>query len=524
METIEITKVSQVLKLAEQYRQDNRLTEAKQIYQQVLEQQPRNSAALYGLGLLAQEKRDLPNAEELFHQALTIEPKSLKIWFSLGNLYYAQTKLPEAEECYLKILTIQPDLVSVYNNLGYVQQQQGKFPEAITNYQKALELQPNCTEADLSLANILYSQGKLPREKYAHYAGLNQQQGSKLRQTGNLDAAITCYQQAIALQPDFVIAHFNLGEVLQQQGRLDEAVSCYQKVLNLQPEAADIHNAIANILQQQDKSEQASDHYQKAIEVRYSNLEIIKHSPYDNIYYCCTQKTASQWFKSVFNDPAVYQYTGLVTRPYVQLGLRYASFNQALPQGTIGTHLYIDYPTYLSIPKPESYKTFFVLRDPRDAVVSWYFSAKYSHNLISVIPELRRDLAQLNLSDGLKYIIDRLEEFSYFKAQRSWLTIDDYQPNIAIFRYEDLVSSNNSFIRKLFRYLNIEIPEEELTALCEKHKFENITKGRTQGEENINSHYRKGISGDWKNYFDSSTLNYFQQVTGDLVEILGYTE
>ncbi|MEO1006544.1 MAG: sulfotransferase domain-containing protein, partial [Cyanobacteria bacterium J06638_38] len=42
--------------------------------------------------------------------------------------------------------------------------------------------------------------------------------------------------------------------------------------------------------------------------------------------------------------------------------------------------------------------------------------------------------------------------------------------------------------------------------------------------ENIKSHYRKGISGDWKNYFDNSTLNHFQQVTGNLVETLGYLE
>lgn len=195
-----------------------------------------------------------------------------------------------------------------------------------------------------------------------------------------------------------------------------------------------------------------------------------------------------------------------------------------MPHKTIGTHLYINYATYLNIPKPSSYKTFFVLRDPRDAVISWYFSAKYSHVLISVIPELRRDLEKLDFNNGLKYIIDRLEEFGYFEAQKSWMNIKQEQQNIAIFRYEDLVISNNSFLRKLLDYLDIKIPEAEFTALCDRHKFEAITKGRAQGEENINSHYRKGISGDWKNYFDSSTLNYFDQVTGDLLDTLGYSK
>ena len=230
---IETNKVSKILKLAAQYQQDNRLEEAQQIYQQILEQQTHNSDALYGLGLLAEKNANFQSAEQLFRDALTVEPKSLKIWFSLGNLYYAQTKLPAAEECYQKILALQPTFASVYNNLGYVQQQQGKFPEAIDSYQKALELQPNCTEAEINLANLLYRQGQLSSEKYSHYAGLNHQLGIQLQKKGNIDAAITCYRQASALQPDLASAHYNLGIALQEQGKLEEAIACYQQVLEI---------------------------------------------------------------------------------------------------------------------------------------------------------------------------------------------------------------------------------------------------------------------------------------------------
>jgi protein O-GlcNAc transferase len=43
------------------------------------------------------------------------------------------------------------------------------------------------------------------------------------------------YRQAIALQPDFVEAHYNLGLVLQAQGEREEAIACYQKALEIQP-------------------------------------------------------------------------------------------------------------------------------------------------------------------------------------------------------------------------------------------------------------------------------------------------
>ena len=241
---IEATKVSEALELAAQCQQDNRLAEAQQIYQKILEQQPHNPDALHGLGSLVQKTGNFQNAEQLFRDALKVQPKSLKTWFSLGNLYYAQTKLPEAEECYLKILELQPKLAAVYNNLGYLQQLQGKLEEAIATYQKALELQPNCTEAEINLANILHRQGKLSSEKYSHYAELNHQLGIKLQKTGNLEAAITCYQQAIALQPDLAIAYYNLGVALQEQGKLEEAISSYQKVLEFESSNGKIYHQL----------------------------------------------------------------------------------------------------------------------------------------------------------------------------------------------------------------------------------------------------------------------------------------
>jgi Sulfotransferase domain len=37
-------------------------------------------------------------------------------------------------------------------------------------------------------------------------------------------------------------------------------------------------------------------------------------------------------------------------------------------------------------------------------------------------------------------------------------------------------------------------------------------------------HYRKGVAGDWQNYFDSSLRRHFREVTGDLLDVLGYPD
>lgn len=258
---------------------------------------------------------------------------------------------------------------------------------------------------------------------------------------------------------------------------------------------------------------------------KYNRLRVLRNSPFENIYHCCTQRTASQWFKALFSDYTVYKYTGLKVFPFNQIvKLRDARFDDPFPKRTIGANMYIDYSVYATIPKPPNYRTFFILRDPRDIVVSWYFSIRYSHAVvIDSIAEVRKLLEKLSVSEGLKYSIDILEEAGLFRAQKSWMHVSsEDQKNIRIFRYEDFVRDERPFLKQLFDYMDIAMPEKEFISLYERHRFENYSEGRKKGVEDQKSHYRKGESGDWVNYFNDSILGHFLRVTEDLLKVLGY--
>jgi hypothetical protein len=249
----------------------------------------------------------------------------------------------------------------------------------------------------------------------------------------------------------------------------------------------------------------------------------VARSPFDNIYHCCTQKTASQWFRGIFADPAFTDYTGLEEFPYVSDGLRTARFDAPFPPRTVATHLYVDYRTYLAITKPSRYRTFFVLRDPRDIVTSWYFSALYSHAGVGTIPEKRTQLAQLDLRAGLKLVVDQIDALGLFEAQHSWLDAAG-DPMVAVFRYEELAADNHAFLRKLLDYLEVPMPAGRIAALSRRHSFERHANGRAQGLEDAHSHYRKGVAGDWKNFFDDEVLAHFNSVAGDTTRRLGYAD
>jgi hypothetical protein len=260
----------------------------------------------------------------------------------------------------------------------------------------------------------------------------------------------------------------------------------------------------------------------------YRSQRLVARSRFDNVFHCCTQKTASQWFRNVFNDPIFTDHTGLETVAYIALGLRYAHLEGAFPRGSVVVHLYVDYPTYLAVPKPDSYRTFFMLRDPRDIVVSWYFHARNAHakprnatDWEGPMDDMREMLGRLSQQDGMRYMIDQVAGFGTFEAQRSWLDAAK-DPHVKLLRYEDLAADNRVFLKDLLDYLEVPIPEPALDRLDAHTSFQHLAGGRKQGEERKSEHYRKGVAGDWRNHFDDGVQRHFREVTGDLVEVLGY--
>ncbi|MFZ2170315.1 MAG: tetratricopeptide repeat protein [Methylococcaceae bacterium] len=68
-----------------------------------------------------------------------------------------------------------------------------------------------------------------------------------LRQ-GNLEAAITAYERALALDPRFVGAYVNLADAYRQQRRDDEGEKQLRKGLSWSPWSADLHHALGLLL------------------------------------------------------------------------------------------------------------------------------------------------------------------------------------------------------------------------------------------------------------------------------------
>ena len=249
----------------------------------------------------------------------------------------------------------------------------------------------------------------------------------------------------------------------------------------------------------------------------------------DNIFHCCVQKTGSQWIKAIFADKKIYKLSKLHIHTYQTTMpggfdsriLTERTFDKPFPNNTIISPLYITYENYRNIPKSENHRTFFIMRDPRDIVVSWYYSVKYSHADLRQIAEFREKFNQDKFSVGMKHAIEYLNNFGIFEALGSWQESKS-DPRGLVVKYEDLIDGNSKeTFSKLFDHCQIDLTEKELMELIEEYSFKNMSK-RKPGQEDKKSHLRKGISGDWKNNFEDDVKMFFKQKTGSLLNFIGY--
>jgi hypothetical protein len=247
-------------------------------------------------------------------------------------------------------------------------------------------------------------------------------------------------------------------------------------------------------------------------------VPVVSRSEFQNVYHCAMRKTASQWIKAIFSDPIVYRHSGLL--PYDPRPYKWR-YPQAFPADRVVSTLFISHKRFMGIPKPDRYRAFFVLRDPRDIVVSSYFSTRSSHTPMGDIPEVRRVLQEKPQKEGLLYVIDHLAGKGTFNALRSWATASTGEA-VVLVRYEDLTGEQQADeVDRLLRHTGINLPPSELTELLSRYSFSRM-RAKTEGPGSI-SHYRKGQPGDWCRYFDDDISEAFTAATGDLVELLGYS-
>ena len=256
-----------------------------------------------------------------------------------------------------------------------------------------------------------------------------------------------------------------------------------------------------------------------ALGLRGVGSSMLQSSGVRNVYHASVQRAGSQWIKAIFADAVVRKASGL--RPFPQFRYEWNEFRRSFPAKTFVPGLYMSYDLYREIKKAGVYKTFYVLRDPRDVVVSWCHAMKSSHPLMGQVETHRSRLANRTGGAEYSYCIDALQ--LRFAQQRSWLIGSREDDDVIMVKYEDLVADPVGVWAKIFHHCQIELDESELRALIERYSFGRMKSRDVEHRADASaSHYRSGTANQWKDAFTEGNVRHFREVSGNLIEELGY--
>jgi hypothetical protein len=149
-----------------------------------------------------------------------------------------------------------------------------------------------------------------------------------------------------------------------------------------------------------------------------------------------------------------------------------------------------------------------VIRDGRDAAVSGWAQVRRIGS--------GRQFA--SFADYAEFFADRHWVPYVTRARAAAAQLGDRYHEV---RYENLHARPADEARAMFRFLGVSADDIAVQSCVQQASFRALT-GREPGVEDPDSHYRKGIIGDWRNHFDDEALRRFEAVAGPLLSELGY--
>ncbi len=187
-----------------------RVTEARSILHQVLENAPDYALALHARGLVELKAGNAQEAVQWLEQAAAKEPGSEEILTALGDALRQIGRLDEAMHCLKEAIRLAPSHAEAHNNMGAVYLARKQVRQAVIAFSNALHYKPQMVMAHFNLG-------------VAH------------RELNQTDEAAAAFQRAIDLKPDFAEAHVSLGMAWLLMGRMREGFGEYEWRLRLKP-------------------------------------------------------------------------------------------------------------------------------------------------------------------------------------------------------------------------------------------------------------------------------------------------
>ncbi len=192
------------------------------MYNQVLQTDPANDAAMYDLALLKKIKGNAAEAQQLLEKAVTVKPENEWYWLALTNSYEKTNDLPKLAYAFNELIKINPDKPEYYLDKANALFLQQKYEDALGVYTR-LEQQTGLTDDILSGRQRIY-----------------------LKQ-GNVNKAADQLNQMIAAHPSGTRYYLMLAEIYNSNGQAGKALQVLERLQKEDSQSFLVHLALADV-------------------------------------------------------------------------------------------------------------------------------------------------------------------------------------------------------------------------------------------------------------------------------------
>lgn len=176
------------------------------------------------------------------------------------------------------------------------------------------------------------------------------------------------------------------------------------------------------------------------------------------------------------------------------------------------------FPYSFPIPGFASGRTVLLVRDPRDMLVSLYFSHAKSHAAPgseaseSLLNSFNAQRAEAQSQDIRSYVLGKvgIVENDFARMERKLVGIDH-----KVWRYEDIIFDKLRWTNEMLDYLGLELPQRRIEAVVERNDI------KPQAEAS-SEHIRKVTPGDHKEKLDSETIAELNQALRPILDRYQY--
>lgn len=169
------------------------------------------------------------------------------------------------------------------------------------------------------------------------------------------------------------------------------------------------------------------------------------------------------------------------------------------------------YEEIYNVDKKNIYKIIYILRDPRDIVISGLYFFNFFKKSALINKYLPKAFKKKQMIKAVLFGNKKLNqwcELSWKNHHKGYLNKD-----ILFVKYEDLLQNSKLECQRILKYLNIEKTDEFILNAIEKQSFKNVKKS---------NNIRKGEIEYWKDQLSGSENQLFIKHLGSSLDYFGY--